>query len=172
MEQVRRKRIRLSASNYEAGWYFITICTENRENLLANISPIVGADDSVRPCAIFQQSIPELTPVGQITKNCLEQVSDAENGIRIDKYVIMPNHIHIIICLDEKMGGQSRPPLQRIVQRFKSITTRLCWKTGLQTLWQRSFYDHIIRNEQEYLRIWQYIDENPAKWTEDEYYVK
>ena len=110
------------------------------------------------------------TPIGSIVEKCLERLEDVESGVHIDKYVIMPNHVHAIVCLNERMGGQGRPPLQRIVQRFKSISTRSCWKFGLKTLWQRSFYDHVIRCEDDYLRIWQYIDENPAKWAEDEYY--
>ena len=80
--------------------------------------------------------------------------------------------VSVDLCLDGGTGGQSRPPLQRVVQRFKSITTRKCWVLGHKTLWQRSFYDHVIRNEAEYRRIWQYIDDNPAGWAEDEYYVK
>ena len=170
MEKMRRKTIRLPASEYETGWYFVTVCTENRRNLLAKIQPNVGADDSVRPCAVLQGYAPQLTQIGAIVKECLERTADSEQGIRIEKYVIMPNHIHAIICLDEQTGGQSRPPLQRVLQRFKSISTRRCWEYGIKILWQRSFYDHVIRNKDEYLQIWQYIDNNPAKWAEDEYY--
>ena len=69
-----------------------------------------------------------------------------------------------------RKGGQSRPPLQGVIQRFKSVSTRQGWKHGVKKLWQRSFFDHVIRCEEEYRRIWQYIDDNPAKWAEDEYY--
>ena len=62
----------------------------------------------------------------------------------------MPNHVHVIVCLEAEKGGQSRPPLQRVMKR--------------------SYYDHVIRNEADYLRAWQYIDDNPAHWAEDEYY--
>ena len=172
MEQVRRKTIRLPGSEYEAGWYFVTICTVNRENLLANVKCVVGADDSVRPCDAFREYIAVPTSVGVLVQECLERLTNQDDGVFVDKYVIMPNHIHAVICLDGGTGGQSRPPLQRIVQRFKSITTRKCWALGHKTLWQRSFYDHVIRNEAEYRRIWQYIDDNPAGWAEDEYYVK
>ena len=170
MDQVWRKRIRLPASQYEAGWYFVTLCTENRENLLSKIKPIVGADDSVRPCVALQGYEPTLTQVGAVVKTCLEYLTNPEHGVLVDKYVIMPNHIHVIICLEAEQGGQSRPPLQRVIQRFKSISTRRCWNLGLKTLWQRSFYDHVIRSKEDYLHIWQYIDDNPAKWAEDKYY--
>ena len=170
MDQTRRKKIRLPASEYEAGWFFVTICTQKRKNLLAKVKPTVGADDSVRPCVALQEYGISLTPIGSTGKSCLEFLTDLERGVRVDKYVIMPNHIHAIICLDAERGGQSRPPLQRVIQQFKSISTRRCWKLGLKTLWQRSFYDHVIRDEEDYLHIWQYIDSNPAKWAEDEYY--
>ena len=171
-ETVRRKQIRLSGSEYEAGWYFVTICTENRKSILAKMTPIVvGADDSVRPCGALRGFKKSLTKIGAIVEECLQRLDNDEDGVCVDKYVIMPNHIHAIICLDGDEGGQSRPPLQRVMQRFKSITTRRCWNMGLKTLWQRSYYDHVIRNEQDYLRIWQYIDDNPAGWAEDEYYL-
>lgn len=72
--------------------------------VLAQIRPVsVGADDSVRPCGVL------LTPLGSIVRECLEGLSDDAAGISVDKYVIMPNHIHVIICIDGEKGGQSRP---------------------------------------------------------------
>ena len=91
-------------------------------------------------------------------------------GVEINKYVIMPNHVHLIVLL---AGGHGNPPLPSIVGQIKSFTT-MKWNvicgTQAQKIWQTSYYDHVIRNEDDYLRIWQYIDENPAKWAEDEYY--
>ena len=171
MEQVRRKQIRLPASVYEAGWYFVTICTKDRENLLSVIKQNVGADDSVRPYGASAGFHVSLTEIGKIVEECLVLLNNENEGIRLDKYVIMPNHVHAVIQLEGSTGGQSRPPLQRVMQRFKSITTRRCWVLGRNVIWQRSFYDHVIRNEQEYLRVWQYIDDNPANWAEDEYYT-
>lgn len=133
---------------------------------------VVGADDSVRPCGASPRFTMSLTEIGTVVEECLQRLNNEDDGIFIDKYVIMPNNIHAIVCLNEEKGGQSRPPLQRVMQRFKSITTRKCWDMGITTLWQRSCYDHVIRNEQDYLRIWQYIDENPARWAEDEYYLE
>ena len=170
MDQVRRKRIRLPASNYEAGWYFVTICTDHRTNFLANVTPTVGADDSVRPCVALEGYTSRLTPIGLAVRECLERLTDAVHGVVVDKYIIMPNHVHAIICLSAGTGGQSRPPLQGVIQRFKSVSTRQGWKHGVKKLWQRSFFDHVIRCEEEYRRIWQYIDDNPAKWAEYEYY--
>ena len=171
MEAVQRKKIRLSASAYDGGWYFVTICTQNRMKILAHIRPVsVGADDSVRPCGVLPRFVLSLTPLGAAVKECLERLTDDTAGILVDKYVIMPNHVHAIICLDGEKGGQSRPPLQRLMQRFKSISTRRAWDMGYTKLWQRSYYDHVIRNDADYLTIWQYIDNNPAHWADDEYY--
>ena len=88
MDQVWRKTIRLPAQSYDAGWYFVTICTENRKNILAKIEPIVGADDSVRPCVALQGYAPVLTQAGVKVKTCLERLNDEEQGIRVDSYVI------------------------------------------------------------------------------------
>jgi len=107
-------------------------------------------------------------------------------GTKIDKFVLMPNHIHFIVFMpgghmDQGghvgQGGHIGPPLHEIVGWFKTMTTGEYIrgvKSGLyppfnRRIWQRSYHDHIIRNEDEYKRIWQYIDENPAKWAEDEY---
>ena len=84
-----------------------------------------------------------------------------QNGQKIN---IMLNDNYI--CLD-RTGGHRDPPLQSIIGYFKSYTTKLY--KGI--LWQRSFYDHIIRDENDYLKICNYIDTNPAKWSEDKYYV-
>ena len=172
MEQGRRKQIRLPGSVYAAGWYFVTICTKDRENLLSVIKQNVGADDSVRPYGASAGFRVSLTEIGKIVEDCLMSLNNENEGIRLDKYVIMPNHVHAIIQLEGSTGGQGRPPLQRVIQRFKSITTRRCWSFGRTVIWQRSFYDRVIRNEREYLQIWQYIDDNPAAWAEDEYYIE
>ena len=122
----------------------------------------VAADDSVRP------AVPTiLTPIGKIVEDCILSLALHNHGIRLDKYVVMPNHIHLLLRFVPSEGGQSRPPLQKVMQSLKSVTTRKCWQFGVSKLWQRSFYDHIIRNETDYLKIWQYIEQNPLRWSED-----
>ena len=89
--------------------------------------------------------------------------------VHLDKYVIMPNHIHLIlrVCAPEGGRPQVAPTLSRIIQQFKGAVT----KSAGSPVWQRSFHDHIIRSEADYLRIWRYVDTNPLKWEEDHYYV-
>ncbi len=101
------------------------------------------------------------------------------DDVTLDKYVIMPNHIHAIVTIN--YNGTTRrsfPTVSEYIQRFKTMTTKL-YIDGVKdseyppfdkAIWQKSFYDHIIRDENEYLRIWKYIDENPLKWVTDEYY--
>ena len=164
-----RKSIRLKGYDYSnAGYYFVTICVEDGHEIL---SEIVGADDPVRPSV-------ELTDMGKIIDDCWHKINDIYENVYTDKYCIMPNHFHGIIVVKEmgehqiSTGGQGRPPLQKILQGFKSTTTRYCYKYGFRTIWQRSYYDEIIRNEEAYRNIWRYIDENPAKWAEDECFMK
>jgi REP element-mobilizing transposase RayT len=96
-----------------------------------------------------------------------------------DKFVVMPNHIHAIILIQHNGTTQgSFPTLSDYLQRFKALTTKL-YIDGVKNgqyppfhkkIWQKSFHDHIIRNELEYKKIWEYIDTNPLKWQEDCYY--
>ena len=90
----------------------------------------------------------------------------------------MPNHIHAIIFISRETGGttqRSFPTVSEIIRRFKTLTTKLYIDgvlSGLyppfdKRIWQKSFYDHIIRSEQEYSEIWRYIDDNPIKWQTD-----
>ncbi len=124
---------------------------------------------------LYADTILTLSSFGQIAERQLIELENRYDYIKIDKYVIMPNHIHAIIILDgETAGASPRPTLSDIICAYKSLTTRNCNKlsncTGRQ-IFQTSFYDHIITNEVEYQNVWQYIDENPRKWGNDEYYI-
>jgi len=116
----------------------------------------------------------ELTELGTEIQNSIEYIkSEGKGGVEIQKYVIMPNHVHMIISLSGNAVGHGSPTLPTIVGRIKSYSTKrwneICGTNHLP-FWQRSFHEHIIRNKSEYHLIWQYIDENPAIWTEDKYY--
>ena len=153
-----RKNTRLVDYDYsQAGYYFITICVNNKQKLLGQI---VGATVPGRP-------IVELTELGKNVDAAIEYYM-TNRIVAIDKYVIMPNHIHLIIVIQPETGDRGRSPLQHIVRSLKSYVTK---KAGFSP-WQKSFHDHIIRNEAEYRRIWQYIDENPQRWNEDCYYTE
>lgn len=148
----QRKPNRLTGYDYSsAGYYFVTICTRNMDCVLSHV---VGCDAHIAPLV-------KLTDIGQITFKHLLQIPG------IDKYVIMPNHIHFIVKTDGTMWASSpTQSLSQIVRSFKTVVSK---ELGY-SIWQRSYYDHIIRNEQDYRRIWSYIDENPIKWELDKYY--
>ncbi|MBR5157698.1 MAG: transposase [Clostridia bacterium] len=156
MNLPKRKPTRLKEYDYGTpGAYFVTICTHNRECILSNI---VGEGLCALPKNI-------LTLIGKETEKSIQYINDNYINVKIDKYVIMPNHIHLIVILDDS-GGHRDPPLQNIIGQLKSYTTN---KFG-SVLWQRSFHDHIIRNEKDYQKIWEYIDTNQLKWKEDCFY--
>lgn len=158
MNLPKRKSPRLKDFDYSSsGAYFITICTQNKACLL---SRIVG--EGLAPPAT------RLTNFGKVAQKQINQLENRFPSVCVDKYVIMPNHIHLILRLRKKTGGASpSPTVSEVIGAYKSLTTRIC-KHG--NLFQRSFYDHVIREDDEYLKIWEYIDTNPAKWTEDCFY--
>ena len=161
MELQKRKRTRLEGYDYSSpGAYFITICTNERKCILGNVG------QGLAPAEM------NLSQYGKIAK---EQLLDLENRfktIKIDKYVIMPNHIHIILVSDNTAGASPCPTISDVICSFKSLTTRLCNKLNYksQKLFQTSFHDHIIRDENDYRKIWEYIDTNVIKWEEDCFY--
>ncbi len=159
----KRKRLRLPEYDYSLnGAYFITICTRDKRKLFWNNASFVGAN-SVRPPEM------ELSPYGQVVDNAIKHIAATYgNTVKIDKYVIMPNHIHMIISIDDNWRTLFAPTVSRIIKQFKGVITK---QTG-QSVWQRSFYDHIIRDERDYMDKWNYIENNPAKWLDDEFYIR
>ena len=160
-ELPQRKSTRLKSFDYSSsGAYFITICTESRRQIL---SRIVGGDVLDAPKKV------ELLPYGKIAEKYIKQLNDFYDNVRVDRYVIMPNHVHLIIRI-ENDGGRTlfAPTISRIIKQFKGVTTKEIGKS----IWQKGFYDHVIRDCHDYNIRWQYIDDNPSKWLEDELYHK
>ena len=150
MEHTERKAIRLQEYDYsENGAYFITICTKDRAQILSHI---VGDDAHIVP-----------TPIGRLVDKYIQSIPG------IEKYVIMPNHIHMIIRIDNGPMWASAPT-QSIPSRIRSFKTLVTKELGV-SIFQRSYYDHIIRGEEDYRDVWQYIDGNPARWREDDLYT-
>ena len=159
----KRKAIRLPEHDYSApGAYFVTVCTHDRRCILSRIA--VG--EGLAPPAV------ELSPIGQCVKEQILELPNRYTTIQIDNYAIMPNHIHLLVSLHAVSGGASpSPTLFDVMRVLKSLSTRLSRDhLGYMPLWQRSFHEHVIRNERDYREIWEYIDSNPAQWAEDRYY--
>ena len=156
MDLPKRKPTRLKDYDYlQNGAYFVTVCTHNKKCILSKI---------VREglCALPQNT---LTPIGIEVEKSIQYINDNYSGVEVTKYVIMPNHIHLIVVLDNT-GGRGDPPLQNVIGNLKSYTTN----KFDDCLWQRSFHDHIIRGEDDYRKIWEYIDTNVIRWEEDCFY--
>jgi putative transposase len=146
--------MRLKGYDYSRpGYYFVTICTHNKKNLLGTV---VEDNSSCSPYV-------ELSNIGKQVESNLIKLPVIISSIVIDPYVVMPNHIHFVVQLTGMNDGLALP---KLVGQFKSYTTRLY----ANVLWQRSFYDRIIRNEKEHLAICEYIQTNPLRWKLDRYY--
>ena len=153
MELPARKHIRLKEYNYAAdGAYFITICTQDRVCLF---SLPVGAT----PCGR-----PDLAR--SIAEKWMKKIPEKYPEVRVEKFVVMPNHIHLLIGLQNGPMGASGPTLPQIIKAIKGMVTR---SIG-HTIWQDNYYEHIIRDENDLLIHWQYIEPNPACWADDPYY--
>jgi REP element-mobilizing transposase RayT len=152
-----RKPNRLKDYDYsQNGAYFITICAKDRQELFATIDNSVGAA-ICRPCL-------ELLDIGRVIDIAINRISQTHPGVRVDKYVIMPNHVHMILEIDRSDGRQvAAPTIQAIIGQMKRFVSMQCGVSA----WQKSFHDHIIRNEEDYLGIAQYIETNPDQWETD-----
>lgn len=134
---------------------------------------MLGAVVDVGRDALGAPQIPQikLSEYGKFVRKEIEEMQNYYAEITICKYVIMPNHVHMIIIIDREDGGApraSRPTM--LIPRIVAITKKKVNKSIGFNLWQDGYYDHIIRTESDYNRICQYIDENPLKWHEDEYF--
>ena len=164
----------------------MTLCTHNRTRLFEMETPVGNGE----------RHDTQVVPYGVVPDNDLRAVPDNENGtahrpvltkgnliihkwvretenkfpnVTIDKYVVMLDHLHLIVTIKERHAGRSLPDVMRF---FKTMTTNEYIrgvKDGVLTpfdgkLWQKSYYDHIIRNQQDYNGIWEYIENNPVKW--------
>lgn len=154
MDLPHRKANRLQDYDYSSnGAYFVTICTQHRRQLL---SEIVG------------DGFPVPKPCGKIAEEWLQQIPVKYTSVSVDRYVIMPDHIHILLRIDGVLGtGNPSPTLGNVIGWYKYQVTKevnMRFEQQGDRLFQRSYYDHVIRNQQDYDEIWNYIEENPQKW--------
>lgn len=180
-DRPERKNPRLRGWDYGAGGtYFVTFCTSAHRPVLSSIR---RGDPCGRPPLV-------LTPLGE----CVAE-SIALTGVRVEHQVIMPNHVHLLLTLERAAtraaptgagtqadarvaptdsGPRAAAELGRLVGGVKSRSVHLAAGRGLEAgrLWQRGYYDHIVRSENDFLRIWTYIDNNPLRWELDCYYTE
>ncbi len=150
----KRKQIRIEEFDYSTpGVYFITICSLNREKIFWDF---VGAD-IIRP-----EDVP-LSNIGKFANQGILQISQHYENVFVDKYCIMPDHIHLILRINSNLDGRiiSAPTVSTIIGSMKRWVSRQIGRS----VWQKSFYEHTIRNSSDFKEIWQYIDNNPFKYT-------
>ncbi len=167
-----RKRTRLQGFDYNTtGAYFLTICTENRSKILSRVVGVDVLDDPLNNT--LENMKIDLLPYGAIADKYIKQLSNYYDNIKVEAYVIMPNHIHImLLVLSDGSSRTSTPTRQHsTVSRFVSTFKRFCNKEYGENIWQRYFNDHIIRDREDYEKHLKYIAENPLRWHFDELYT-
>ncbi len=148
----KRKKLRLEGYDYSGnGCYFVTICTKEHKSLL---STVVGGDDLGSPKEI------KLKPYGKIVEKYILSMETAYKEISVINYIIMPNHIHLLLLIDTYgLPRSSAPTIPSAVGVLKQLINRDC----KQNIWQRSYNDHIIRNQTDFENHWNYIEYNALK---------
>ena len=145
MNHPERKPTRIPGYDYsKPNYYFVTVCTHNKQCLFGSVEQLNG--------------------YGQIAQDLLLEIPKHSPNASIDKFVVMPNHIHAIIILRESPEncGKSLPV---IMAQYKSAVSKAIGKSlPNRKIWQKSYYDRILRNDQGYWNAWKYIDENPIRW--------
>ena len=165
MSPPKRKNIRLKGFDYSSpGGYAVTVCTHQRACFLSRV--YAGTE--------FERARVELTEIGEIANEVLQKISK-QYALSIDACVIMPNHIHMILIIQNDVVSNGIT-VGRFVGAFKSLVAKkwreVCNQRGtvMGKLWQRNYYEHILRGEADYLEKTKYIDDNPDKWADDELY--
>ena len=160
-ELSKRKRIRLENYDYSScGAYFLTVCTAERRNCFwKNVGAIIDRPQDV-----------VLSEYGKIVNTAINNIANVYPSLSVDHYVIMPNHIHLLlrVCADECGRPMVAPTMSRVIKQLKGYVS----KQTENALWQKSFYDHIIRNREDYEKHVKYIYENPMRWYYDELYIE
>ena len=153
--QPRRKLIRMQGYGYSAGQsYFFTICTDGRARVLSHIDRNGEVHD---------------TSAGAIVHGIWHALPDRFAAVQLDAFIVMPDHVHGIVTImrgpDDDTANS--PSLIRVINAFKSLSAiainRELGRRGV-AVWQRSFHDRVIRNDEEFARLCWYIEENPARW--------
>ena len=150
MDFPKRKSPRIPGFDYSSvNYYFVTICTHDKQCIFGNPG--------------------NLNWMGEIEEENLCMISVLYPQIKLDKYVVMPNHIHAILAVtDDGM----KVDISTVLGQYKmSVTKKIRIKKPDFMVWQRSYHDHVIRNQAGYEKIWTYIDSNPLKWEEDCFYL-
>ena len=163
-----RKSLRLKGFDYNTpGAYFITFCTQKRKQILSHI---VGA--------IHESPELQLTPYGVIVDSVIQNIPEHLH-VTIERYIIMPNHIHLIaviteedmLCEIRESPQQARSIISKLIGYIKMNASKSIRQSyGKISVWQRGYYDHVVRDQYDYEALAEYIQENPLRWELDRFY--
>ena len=160
MEWPKRKPNRLTEYDYSTpNAYFITICTQDRKNLFwTDVGTAIGRLENI-----------PLTNLGMMVKQVIYDITRHYPAITVDHAVVMPNHIHLLLQINTDIDGRpmAAPTISTVINQTKGAASKMAGISG----WQTGFYDHVIRNDNDYRDIWNYIEGNPGKWAEDKLYI-
>lgn len=166
-----RKNLRIKDFDYKSeNIYFVTICSKNQECIFCNIDDEIT---NVNFDVIDFNNCIHYSNIGMIIVKALESIETIYIGVKLKEYVIMPNHLHLLIQITDEIENNANDiDISKIIGSFKRFVTQLVNKGNKQKIvvWQKSFYEHIVRNEKDYNRILEYIIYNPYRWKLDEYY--
>jgi putative transposase len=158
-----RKLTRLKGYDYsQSGYYFVTICTKDRKEFFGNV----------------EEGRMHLSRCGEIAGDFWSEIPAHFEYVGIDEFSVMPNHVHGVLIIEENMVGnaymrslqnRTKMSLSKIIQQYKASVTRKInsLESSLHFGWQKSFYDHIVRNEESLNNVRQYIMYNPLEWELD-----
>ena len=148
-----RKRNRLQDYDYsQGGAYYVTICAQYKKCLFGYV--IDGPDGPIM----------QVNELGRIVEAHIRAISDRYPTIEVVRACVMPNHVHLLLFFDPE---KTHPALSMVINQFKGAAS----KSAGKPLWQKGYYDHVIRDEAEYRQIGSYIEHNAAKWKSDDYYT-
>ena len=197
MDKPIRKYPRLQKYDYSTpGYYFITICTHNKQKILGEVvgrgipdapqnpvnshySPINGQISDIVPpvCpgghTLHKKSVQiQLSEYGEIVRNQLDNMAIFYDHIHLEKYIVMPNHVHLLVHIIGHFQPEEKSRPNAHISRFVGTFKRFCNKQIGRNIWQTSFHDHVIRCEEDYQNIWMYIETNPLRWEMDCFYTE
>lgn len=167
----KRKQIRLKGYDYsQNGYYFVTICTQDKGNVLGGI----------------QEDNMKLSQIGSMVEEWWLELANKYPNIKLYEYILMPNHIHGIIEIETVGAGFPRPKIElgrenraptlgNMIAYFKYQSTKDCRSLGymkFDKLWQRNYFERVVRSEQELSNIREYIVENPKNWKKDKLFFQ
>lgn len=166
MKTKLRKANRLKNFDYNSkNMYFVTFCTRNKMKIL---SEIISSND-------FKEPFIKYSELGFLCNETINKYK-ADGIIDIPHHVIMPNHVHMIIDMTTEESETNKVSLPNVVKGIKSISKNKLsdafYKEHGKNIWQKSYYDRIIRDDKEYYELAKYIEENPLKWELDEYWAE